>query len=146
MTAGVATELVVRAFGTPTPQGSHVARRVGARLFVVPVNEKPLKAWRAALKAAAESAMTAVGWLTLGGPVEVQAVFLLARPPSVRRLLPTVPPDLDKLLRSLDAFTDAGVWSDDARVVRIVAEKRYCAGGQKPGARITVRPVDEVIL
>ena len=147
MTASTVVELAVRAIGTPVPQGSHHAQIVGkGRAIVVANNANGLRKWRGILKDAAESAMTACGWITLTGPVAVDVVFYLERPRSVRRLLPTVAPDLDKLVRTLDSLTDAGVWADDSRVVDLRAAKRYVAGGQRPGVRVLVRPADEVIV
>lgn len=151
MTAAVSTELVIRAIGQPVPQGSHVGIMIGKgvnrRIQVVPVNAAALGKWRGIVKAAAESAMTAAGWLTLTGPVVVEAVFLVEKPRTVRRLLPTVAPDLDKLARACgDALTDAEVIADDALVVEWHLAKRYCAGGQRPGVRVVVRPAEQVIV
>ena len=51
------------------------------------------------------------------------------------------PPDLDKALRaSFDAITDAGVWTDDARVVYVLASKSY---GDRPGAEIAITPIGD---
>jgi Holliday junction resolvase RusA-like endonuclease len=140
-------ELVIRAVGNPVPQGSHHAQIVGkGRAIVVASNANGLRRWRRQLRDAAESAMNARSWLTLTGAVEVDVVFLLPRPRTVKRLLPTVPPDADKLARTLDALTDAGVWADDARVVDLHVRKRYAEGTQPAGARIVVRPAEQVIV
>lgn len=151
VTASTVVELAIRAIGQPVPQGSHVGIMIGKgahrRIQVVPVNAAALAKWRGIVKTAAVSAVTAAGWLTLTGPVVVEAVFLLDKPRTVRRLLPTVAPDLDKLQRALgDALTDAQAIADDALIVRWVVEKRYVAGGQRPGVRVLVRPADEVIV
>lgn len=151
MTAPPVTELVVRAFGQPVPQGSHVGIMIGKgvnrRIQVVPVNAAALAKWRGTVKAAAESAALAAGWLTLTGPVEVRARFLLDRPKTVRRLLPTVAPDLDKLARACgDALTDAGVIGDDALIVRWVLEKGYRGAAQRPGVRVHIRPLEASLL
>lgn len=137
----VVGELDIRAVGTPAPQGSFFAILVKGRPQVVADN-KATKPWRADVVAAAELAMRAAGgWLQLNEPVSVEMVFYLERPPSIgrARVWPHVRPDLDKYIRStLDALTGSVV-TDDSRVVRIVAEKRYCEPGQPAGARIRVR-------
>lgn len=51
-------------------------------------------------------------------PCYVQGVFHLPRGKSVRRALPSVKPDIDKLTRSLfDSLTRSGLIEDDARIV-----------------------------
>lgn len=71
-------------------------------------------------------------------PVSVRITFLMPRPKTVKRHMPTVPPDVDKLCRAvLDALTDAGVWVDDSQVVDLGATKIYTSGIHV-GAHITV--------
>jgi Holliday junction resolvase RusA-like endonuclease len=51
-----------------------------------------------------------------------------------------VPPDLDKLIRSTcDGITRGKLWVDDARVVRIEAEKQHAATPQETGVHIFVK-------
>jgi Holliday junction resolvase RusA-like endonuclease len=58
--------------------------------------------------------------------VEIWATFFIPRPPSVKRIWPHIPPDLDKLERGLfDAITLTGLWADDSLVVRSHAVKYY---------------------
>ena len=50
-----------------------------------------------------------------------------------------VKPDCDNVLKSvLDACTAAGIWRDDALVVREQTETYYCAHGQAPCVRVLV--------
>jgi crossover junction endodeoxyribonuclease RusA len=89
--------------------------------------------------------------------VAIRLDFLLARPanhflpingkraePELREDAPAFvgkAPDLDKLVRSIfDAMTDAGVWLDDAQVVKVVASKAYVAPGDRPGVHISLAP------
>lgn len=140
------TELVIRAIGTPAPQGSFFATMIRGRPQVVADN-KATKPWRAAVVEACNSAVRAHGWIPINEATEVEAVFILTRPKSVRRLLPFVKPDLDKLARStLDALTTAGVLVDDARVTDLIVRKRYAEPGQACGARIRVRAVAAVMV
>lgn len=131
--------ITITVHGNPAPQGSK--RHVGGGRMVE--SSKHVKPWREAVKEAAANAMEARNArvyggtghppLRLDGPVTAAMVFTvrdkpLSRPtwwPSGARWsrllwwLPASTPDLSKLLRATeDALTDAGVWRDDARVVR----------------------------
>jgi Holliday junction resolvase RusA-like endonuclease len=68
--------------------------------------------------------------------------FYLPKPKTVDRQLPSVSPDLDKLIRAVgDSLTDSGVVIDDSRIVRISARKLY-AEGIAPGATIQVKTLN----
>jgi Holliday junction resolvase RusA-like endonuclease len=136
-------ELVIRAIGTPAPQGSFFAIIVRGRAQVVADN-KATGPWRKAVKQAAENAMRAADWLPLNEATEVQIVFVLPRPAAAKgRAWPAVRPDLDKYVRStFDALTEAKVIADDSRIVKITAEKVYGEPGQV-GARILVRAMSD---
>lgn len=80
------------------------------------------------------------------GAVRVDITFLIHRPKTVKRKLPTVIPDTDNLVKStldgLNPYTDhygrvtKGAWNDDAQVVEIHAVKRYTDGEDKTIVRI----------
>jgi len=73
--------------------------------------------------------------------VEVKIMVRLPRPPSVKRKLPSVKPDADKIARStLDAISKGIVLVDDALAVDLIVRKRYASPGDE-GATITVREV-----
>lgn len=128
--AGPAPILTVVAYGTPGPQGSKAFKgmtKAGNALLVE--SSKKVKPWRKAVAEAANAACAGAaewlgldGWVPLDGPLEVAMVFTLRKPlsaPKRTRTWPTRYPDVSKLCRSTeDALTAAGVWSDDARVVR----------------------------
>jgi Holliday junction resolvase RusA-like endonuclease len=64
----------------------------------------------------------------LDGPLAMTLLFVLPRPKSApkRVTLPASRPDLDNLVKAvLDGCNQAGVWSDDARVVEMFARKVY---------------------
>jgi Holliday junction resolvase RusA-like endonuclease len=71
-----------------------------------------------------------VGGAPLAGPIELHVVVYLAQPASLAKrdrltARPTRRPDLDNFVKvALDALNGAA-FTDDAQVVRIVAEKRY---------------------
>ena len=97
------------ALGRPAPQGSK--RHVGNGIMVE--QSTYLKPWREAVKAAAPPGPC------LDGPIGVVMVFTMPRPKSARKpdVRPCKTPDLSKLCRATeDACTDAGLWTDDARV------------------------------
>jgi Holliday junction resolvase RusA-like endonuclease len=69
------------------------------------------------------------------GAVKVEAVFYLTRKPSVKRTHHTVPPDIDKVTRSLlDSLKP--VWGDDSQVVRLEVSKVYAT--KEPGVAVTI--------
>ncbi len=139
--------LSIRVIGTPAPQGSLRAfnRRGGGRPIVTSDNART-RPWKDVVAWNAGQARTA-SW-PIGGPVQVDIAFRLARPAGhfgKRGLLPSAPasparkPDLDKLARScLDALTEAGVWRNDAQVVNLEVRKTYVPEGDVPGALIAV--------
>jgi len=123
--------------GVPAPQGSK--RHVGNGVMIE--SSKKVGPWR---KAVAEALSDISTVLFAVGPVTVTAVYYLPRPSSVKRVWPTVPPDIDKLDRGLlDALTLAKVWEDDAQVVEMFSTKQY-ADFQRTGALIKVEAVHKI--
>jgi Holliday junction resolvase RusA-like endonuclease len=129
----------------PRPQGSkkYVGTRRTASGNNIPliIEASPgLPVWRKAVSDAVKQAMQDSGDLSkFEGAVKVEAVFYLTRKKSVTREMPTVPPDLDKILRSLMDGISAkgeGVWGDDSQVVRLEVSKKYATG--EPGVAVTI--------
>lgn len=125
----------------PRPQGSkkYVGQRTTAAGNKIPliIEASPgLPVWRKAVSDAVVQAMHESGDLNkFDGAVKVEAVFYLTRKPTVKRALPTVPPDIDKVTRSLlDACKP--VWGDDSQVVRLEVSKVYATG--QPGVAVTI--------
>jgi crossover junction endodeoxyribonuclease RusA len=88
---------------------------------IVHNKSKELMAWRKAIAIAAKSA----GAELTDAPIRLKLKFRLVKPKTVKRALPTVPPDLDKLIRAcLDSLTDVA-YKDDSQVIDISAEKIY---------------------
>jgi Holliday junction resolvase RusA-like endonuclease len=98
---------------------------------------KKVGPWREAVKEAASF----LSEDPLDGPLYIEMKFYLQKPKTVKRLLPTVPPDLDKLVRGLfDALTQAGIWHDDALVVEIgKTEKLYADEDNPPGCQVFIK-------
>jgi len=125
----------------PRPQGSkkYVGQRTTAAGNKIPliIEASPgLPVWRKAVADAVAQAMQDSGDLSkFEGAVKVEAVFYLTRKKSVTRQYPTVPPDVDKLARSLlDSLK--GVWGDDSQVVRLEVSKKYASG--ESGVAVTI--------
>ena len=127
----------------PRPQGSkkYVGTRrtaAGNNIPLIVESSPKLPAWRKAVSEAVKQAMIDSGDLSkFEGAVKVEAVFYLTRKPSVKREWPTVPPDVDKLTRSLlDSIGFGGVWGDDSQVVRLEVSKKYATG--QSGVAVTI--------
>jgi Holliday junction resolvase RusA-like endonuclease len=130
-------EVSLSVTGNPASQGSH-AIMYGR---IVQVNSSKHKAWR---KAIVQEAIATLpdDWKPIDEPCELIVNFYLPKPKTVDRQLPSVSPDLDKLIRAVgDSLTDSGVVTDDSRIVRISARKLY-AEGIEPGATIQVKTLN----
>ena len=130
-------EVSLSVTGDPASQGSHAIMQGR----IVQVNSKKHKAWRNAITQTALATLPA-DWEPIDEPCELIVNFYMPKPASATRSLPTVSPDLDKLIRAVgDSLTDSGVVLDDSRIVRISARKLY-AIGIEPGATIEVKTLN----
>jgi Holliday junction resolvase RusA-like endonuclease len=138
-------------YGSPAPQGSKrfVGTTKAGRGLMVESSQK-VKPWRQDVKEAAIVARA--GRPPLDGPLRARIVFTVPKPtsaPKRKRTYACKKPDLSKLLRSTeDALTDAGVWTDDARVVGFDRLEKVFPNEDPdaldaPGAMIVVYPVEE---
>jgi Holliday junction resolvase RusA-like endonuclease len=130
-------EVSLSVTGDPASQGSHAIMHGR----IVQVNSSKHKAWR---KAIVQEALATLpdNWQPIDEPCELIVNFYLPKPKTVDRQLPSVSPDLDKLIRAVgDSLTDSGVVVDDSRIVRISARKLY-AEGIEPGATIQVKTLN----
>lgn len=120
--------------GTAIPQGSK--RHVGnGRMIEANPN---LRAWRSVVTAAARQASNDFTQFEKSAGVEIELTFFMPKPKTVTRSMPTVKPDLDKLVRSiLDGVTDSGIWVDDSQVVKITARKNYTINTPKVFVKIS---------
>lgn len=90
-----------------------------------------LAAWRSAIALKAREA----GATPVEGALELDMTFTMPRPRTVTRAYPTVPPDLDKLVRAvLDGLT-AIAYRDDSQVTALTARKEY---GEQIGVEIAI--------
>jgi len=111
--------------GTPAPQGSKTAKCINGKAIMWEAS-KGVKVWRDTVTAQAQIQMIADRLETIHNPVKLHLTFYLPKPVSVKRELPSVKPDLDKLIRSTcDALTKSKIYQDDALVVMVSASKQY---------------------
>jgi Holliday junction resolvase RusA-like endonuclease len=130
-------EVSLSVTGDPASQGSHAIMHGR----IVQVNSSKHKAWRKAIVQEAIANLPS-DWQPIDEPCELIVNFYLPKPKTVDRQLPSVSPDLDKLIRAVgDSLTDSGVVIDDSRIVRISARKLY-AEGITPGATIQVKTLN----
>ena len=131
MSLGVLTIL-----GLPAPQGSKsfkgmVIGKRGQQIPRLVESSKKLPKWRA--RVAKQAAMLWQGREPLDRAVVVSMTFTIPKPtsaPKTRRTWPDRKPDASKLARAVeDSLTDAGVLADDARIVDLIASKRYPGEG-----------------
>lgn len=118
-------------YGEPAPQGSKkfvgmVEGKRGQQIPRLVESSKLLPKWR---KEVTKQAMIAWRNPPLDQPLVVIMTFTLPKPtsaPKTRTTWPDRKPDVSKLARAVeDSLTDAGVFADDARIVDLIARKRY---------------------
>lgn len=129
--------MVINVFGDPAPQGSKTIMR--GRL--VEASSKKLVPWRKAVQTAALAYLAETGHRPFKEAVKLKVIFYVQRPKSVKRQFPTVPADLDKLVRAVgDALTYGEVWGDDSQVIHLDCKKFY-ADTRAPGAEIEIHSI-----
>ena len=105
------------------------------------VEASDVKPWRAAIAHAVRQAFAETGDdASFTEPVQVTATFYLPKPKTVKRLWPSVAPDLDKLCRALgDALSvDSPALADDSLIVRWHATKAYAESPEKAGVSVSI--------
>ena len=116
-----------RVDGQPVPQGS--MKVINGN--IIHTQGSALAAWRSAIALEARRA----GATPVEGPIELDMTFTTLKPRTVTRTHPTVPPDLDKLVRAvLDGLT-AIAYRDDSQVTAFTARKQY---GERVGLEISI--------
>ena len=120
-------------YATPAPQGSMKAHVVRGKAYLSCDNRKTMPFRHAVTQVARRTLADMNLNEPVAGkhiPVRLTAEFHLKRPPSVpkKRLQPSVKPDLDKCLRSLNDALTGVLWADDAQVTEIRARKVYATG------------------
>ena len=142
--------------GLPAPQGSKNAFGIRNKageivgVNVVESSSKTLKPWRTDVKMYAHQAMKDVDAVILDGPVSLFCHFVMKRPvgtPKTRSTPPAVKkPDLDKLVRAIGDAVKGVAYTEDSKVVEIVATKRIAEQHEQPGCFIRIGEGDVPIF
>lgn len=127
--------------GVPIQQGSKVpGRRKDGTSFVREQTGPKLVLWRKEI-----SRCAAERWRgdVLDEAVWLEVTFVMPRGKTVKRPLPTVAPDLDKLVRAVGDALKGIIYKDDCLIVKTVSMKVYTDKEERPepGALIRVRSV-----
>jgi len=140
--------------GRPQPAGSKrgIPIRRGGELtgrVAVVDDAKHSRSWKHDVAVVARQAVG--GAPVMEGPLELDVVFVVARPKghygtgrNLRQVgasapaLPTVKPDVTKLLRAVEDALTGILWRDDAQVVDQRARKVY---GWPERCEVTIRPL-----
>ena len=124
-------------YGEPIPKGSTRAFVVNGKAVTTNAN-KNTKGWQTLISLVAQEHRPAE---LIDKAVGLQLTFIMTRPKSVsinKRPLPTVKPDLDKLIRCvLDALTGI-IFVDDSQVTELKALKQYNDSDYAPGVEIII--------
>lgn len=133
--------ITFRALGIPETKGSHkvyTKDRWGRRLKrpIVRNDNEGAYDWAQIVGWAAKAAMA--GEPPLDMAIELDLLFLLPRPSSVRKPLPETKPDIDKLTRCVCDALEGIVYTNDSRVCDLSVRKRY-ADKAVPCVQITVQ-------
>ena len=129
--------------GIPVSEGStrFIHDRAG-RARIVHVKQGELDIWRRAVAMVVWCEAKKAGWeLPLDEPVLVTAAFYLPRPRTVKRDVPSVKPDLDKLGRAIgDALQQDGlnVLADDSRIIQWQLSKHYSSPSRPAGVELLI--------
>ena len=114
--------------GTPIQQGS--MKHIGnGRMIHSKAAE--LAVWRSMVALSAQAA----GCKPIDAPIIITMKFRVKRPKSVKRDYPTVAPDLDKYVRSVNDALTGVAFTDDSQVIKIIASKEYA---DNPGVDIEI--------
>jgi crossover junction endodeoxyribonuclease RusA len=146
----------ITVYGKPSPQGSKKFMGVNKQgKGILMENSPKLIPWRNAVSEAAVKELDRLGRpAPFDVALDVMMVFTFLRPSSAKRSKrshPSVYPDLSKIVRATeDALTDAGVWKDDALVVKLQAMKTYeneCYWAlDRAGCVIHIQPVVPLVM
>jgi len=146
---GARPPLRIVVYGKPAPQGSkkYVGKSKAGHAILVE-SSKHVAGWRELVYGAALQARN--GAAPLDGPLVARMVFTVPKPksaPKGRATYPATMPDLSKLARAVeDALTNAGVWTDDGRIIGYSRlwkcyPNEDAEALEAPGVRITVTEV-----
>ena len=135
--------------GTPRTKGNWSAVIIRGVARLIPGKSKgerdALEGWSEIVQLFARRAMGMRD--PMNGAVRAELLFVLPRPKTVRRLWPfgQGDGDLDKYCRAVFDDCEGIVYTNDARICQLRADKRYVAdtGGERPFAGLTFTELSE---
>jgi Holliday junction resolvase RusA-like endonuclease len=142
--------LHISIYGEPVPEGRHRFRVIqpakSKKAYAQVYTPAETRDWKSVVEGAVAERMCRAGikggW---DGPIALSIMTFITRPKSVKiekRPLPIVKPDTDNFLKGvMDGITQAGLWTDDARVTDLSIGKRY-ADQRIPGVEVEVQELD----
>ena len=78
-----------------------------------------------------------------GTPLGIAFTFRMTRPKSVTRKYPTVPPDLNNIIKPIEDAMKGILFHDDRDIVEYGRTKKiYCEPGEPPGVSVTLWRVE----
>jgi Holliday junction resolvase RusA-like endonuclease len=100
-------------------------------------SHKKIREWMEQVTWEARRKMRMLGQEMLADcPVDVTYHFVMKRGKTVKRKLPSVTPDLDKLVRCIDDALEGVVYKNDSQITSMRAGKTY---GEQPRVEIEIR-------
>lgn len=124
--------------GKPATKGSTVSWLSDGGTVITKTDSAGLASWSQAVGWAARNA--GIKRMPKPSGVVITAKVELPKPRSVRRALPTVPPDVDKVSRALLDALKGVAYEDDAQVTTLFITKKYA---YDPITRVMVEPAPE---
>lgn len=116
----------------------------------VSITSTKARAWKGAVRAEAEQAAAASGWIPSHRPLRLSLVFVYKRPKKhfdskglvlerYAHAYMTARPDIDNLAKMImDAVNDV-LYVDDSQVIYLTATKQY---GAEDGVHVTLQEID----
>jgi len=137
-------EFTVPAAPVPQPRARATAVNGRARMYGAKKSH-PIHVFKAAVQLAFAKAYTGP---PIEGPIEIEIVFVLPRPKSMRwktkpmpRVLHPKRPDIDNLTKGVLDALNGLAWGDDGQIYRAAVSKWYASGDEQPHTTIEFRRV-----
>ena len=121
--------------------GAHRYEIVKRGAFASLAKTKKYAAWRADLGWQVKSIKNRLGLVQFkkGTPLGISFTFRFTRPATVKRKYPTVPPDLNNIIKPIEDAMKGILIHDDKDIVEYGrTRKLYCEPGEPPGITVTL--------
>jgi len=126
--------------GIAKPKGSKTLVRVKSGRYTMRESAGvPLKDWMKAVSLQASQTFSE----PMGGPIQLYLTFYMRKPKRMKRELPCVRPDLDKLIRGVNDALSNIAFFDDSQVVVVLGRKVYAKDTNAQGCFIQVGTYEE---